>query len=88
MRKQLPLIGCGLLCCRAAVPLTGLTCCLQAPGSEMKVKVLQRKLMAALQGRHGDFAVEVQRLLEADMISKLTASSKFRLSSKKVALLS
>ena len=54
----------------------------------MKVKALQQKLMAALKGRHGDFPVEVQGLLEADMLSKLTASSKFGLSSKKVALLS
>ena len=81
-------MACMVLCCRAAAPLTGLTCCLQAPGSEMKVKALQRKLMAALRGRHGDLSVEVQGLLEADMLSKLTASSKFRLSSKKVALLS
>lgn len=74
--------------CRAAAPLTGLTCRLQAPGCEMKVKALQRKLMAGLKGRHGDLTVEVQGLLEADMFSKLSASSKFRLSSKKVALLS
>lgn len=60
----------------------------QAPGCEMKVKALQRKLMAGLKGRHGDLTVEVQGLLEADMFSKLSASSKFRLSSKKVALLS